>query len=112
MGHASITTTLDLYGHLHPGDMDRYAAQLGSAAELADPVKIRPSDGNGAARGERQGDDLGEQWRARRDSNPNLLIRSKIMVVQCCPLSTERAGSSAPGRRSDPAPSGLIQVRC
>jgi integrase len=25
MGHASITTTLDLYGHLYPGDMDRYA---------------------------------------------------------------------------------------
>ena len=25
MGHASITTTLDLYGHLYPGEMDRYA---------------------------------------------------------------------------------------
>ncbi len=25
MGHTSITTTLDLYGHLYPGDMDRYA---------------------------------------------------------------------------------------
>ena len=25
MGHASITTTLDLYGHLYPGDMDRHA---------------------------------------------------------------------------------------
>src|SRR5262249_40567003 len=23
MGHASITTTLDLYGHFYPGDMDR-----------------------------------------------------------------------------------------
>ena len=23
MGHASITTTLDLYGHLYPGEMDR-----------------------------------------------------------------------------------------
>jgi len=23
MGHASITTTLDLFGHLYPGDMDR-----------------------------------------------------------------------------------------
>ena len=28
MGHASITTTLDLYGHLYPGDMDRYADRL------------------------------------------------------------------------------------
>ena len=33
MGHASITTTLDLYGHLYPGDMDRYADRLDSAAE-------------------------------------------------------------------------------
>jgi hypothetical protein len=30
--HASITTTLDLYGHLYPGDMDRYAARLDEAA--------------------------------------------------------------------------------
>ena len=29
MGHASITTTLDLYGHLYPGEMDRYADRLG-----------------------------------------------------------------------------------
>jgi integrase len=33
MGHASITTTLDLHGHLYPGDMDRYADRLGDAAE-------------------------------------------------------------------------------
>ena len=33
MGHASITTTLDLYGHLYPGDMDRYADRLDDAAE-------------------------------------------------------------------------------
>jgi hypothetical protein len=39
MGHASITTTLDLYGHLYPGDMDRYADRLSDAAELADPAK-------------------------------------------------------------------------
>jgi site-specific recombinase XerC len=48
MGHASITTTLDLYGHLYPGDMDRYADRLGDAAEhaaeQADPARIRPDD--------------------------------------------------------------------
>jgi hypothetical protein len=44
MGHASITTTLDLYGHLYPGEMDRYADRLGDAAEDADPAKIRPDD--------------------------------------------------------------------
>src|SRR5262249_38640000 len=46
MGHASITTTLDLYGHLYPGDMDRYADRLGEAAERADPARIRPNDGD------------------------------------------------------------------
>ena len=42
MGHASITTTLDLY--LYPGDMDRYADRLGSAAEDAGTARIRPHD--------------------------------------------------------------------
>ena len=48
MGHASITTTLDLYGHLYPGDMDRYADRLNSAAEDAaqdtDAARMRPDD--------------------------------------------------------------------
>jgi integrase len=46
MGHASITTTLDLYGHLYPGEMDRYVDRLDSAAGDADKAKIRPDDGN------------------------------------------------------------------
>lgn len=48
MGHASITTTLDLYGHLYPGDMDRYADRLDSAADeaadQADKAKISPDE--------------------------------------------------------------------
>jgi integrase len=28
LGHASITSTLDLYGHLYPGDMDRQPTAL------------------------------------------------------------------------------------
>jgi integrase len=47
MEHASITTTLDLYGHLYPGEMDRYAARLDEAAgeaEDADVAKMRPDD--------------------------------------------------------------------
>jgi integrase len=35
MGHASITTTLDLYGHLYPADMDLWADRLDAAAEAA-----------------------------------------------------------------------------
>jgi site-specific recombinase XerC len=44
LGHASITTTLDLYGHLYPGDMDRYADRLDSAADEASKSKIRPDE--------------------------------------------------------------------
>jgi integrase len=44
MGHASITTTLDLYGHLYPGDMDRYADRLDSAADQAGKSKISPDE--------------------------------------------------------------------
>jgi integrase len=46
LGHASITTTLDLYGHLYPGEMDRYADRLDSAAGDAGKAKIRPDDDN------------------------------------------------------------------
>jgi hypothetical protein len=41
MGHASITTALDLYGHLYPGEMDRYADRLDSAASDPGEAKIR-----------------------------------------------------------------------
>lgn len=47
LGHASITTTLDLYGHLYPGDMDKYADRLDDAASAAtdtDTAKIRPEN--------------------------------------------------------------------
>jgi integrase len=47
MGHASITTTLDLYGHLYPGDMDRYADRLDSAADEAGKAKTRPDGDKG-----------------------------------------------------------------
>ena len=49
MGHASITTTLDLYGHLYPGEMDRYADRLDEAAGDADAAKMRPDEENGAS---------------------------------------------------------------
>jgi integrase len=48
MGHASITTTLDLYGHLYPGEMDRYADRPDEAAGMSDQAddaaKMRPDD--------------------------------------------------------------------
>jgi integrase len=47
MGHASITTTLDLYGHLYPGEMDRYADRLDDAAGITDAAKMRPDEEDG-----------------------------------------------------------------
>ena len=44
LGHASITTTLDLYGHLYPGDMDKYADRLDDAATNDDAAEMRPDD--------------------------------------------------------------------
>ena len=41
---STITTTLDLYGHLYPGEMDRYAARLDDATGDADAAKMRPDD--------------------------------------------------------------------
>jgi integrase len=70
MGHASITTTLDLYGHLYPGDMDRYADLLGEAAEAVDPAKSGQRIPAAAQTRAGQRDELGRVWRARRDSNP------------------------------------------
>jgi integrase len=70
LGHASITTTLDLYGHLYPGEMDRYAARLDDAAGEADAAKMRPNDEDADPDEEAQRLDLRRVWRARRDSNP------------------------------------------
>ncbi len=39
MGHASIATTLDLYGHLYPGEMDRYADRLNQAVTNGDAAQ-------------------------------------------------------------------------
>ena len=46
MVHASITTTLDLYVHHYPGDMDRYADRLDSASTALRRSQIRPDDEN------------------------------------------------------------------
>ena len=44
------SATLDLYGHLYPGDMDKYADRLDDAATDAGTAKIRPEDeGDGPA---------------------------------------------------------------
>jgi hypothetical protein len=43
-GQALEPARLDLYGHLYPGDMDRYADRLDSAADEARKAKTRPDD--------------------------------------------------------------------
>ncbi len=87
MGHASITTTLDLYGHLYPGDMDRYADRLGDAAELADPARIRPDDEDDDPAATGQYLTWGNGGALGGTRTPNLLIRSQMLY----PLSYERS---------------------
>ena len=37
-------SALDLYGHLYPGEMDRYADRLDQGAADADAARMRPDD--------------------------------------------------------------------
>ena len=57
MGHASSTTTLDLYGHLCPGEMDRYADLDNEAAGMSDAAKMRPDDDPDEPRSEHEHED-------------------------------------------------------
>ena len=47
LGHASIMITKDVYGHLYPGEMDRYADRLNEAAGMTDAAKTRPDGTDG-----------------------------------------------------------------
>ena len=76
LGHASMTTTLDLYGHLYPGDMGRYADRLEDAAEAADPAKIRQVSQTTTLAQRTQGGELGYVSALGGTRTPNLLIRS------------------------------------
>lgn len=51
MGHASITVTLDLYGHLMPGSEDEVGALLDAylARSLASTRERFPAEDGGAA---------------------------------------------------------------
>ena len=80
MGHASITTTLDLYGHLyvhHTCIRQRWTAMLtGSTRQPECPMRpmMRPKYGQMTTKTIRTRNDqrvcLGKHERARRDSNP------------------------------------------
>jgi hypothetical protein len=66
---SSITTTLDLYGHLYPGEMDRYTDPLDEAAGDADAPKCGQMRRMTLRARARNAADLERRWRARRDSN-------------------------------------------
>ena len=44
LGHGSIAITLDLYGHLYPDEMDRWADRLGEIAEQMWPERGQSDD--------------------------------------------------------------------
>jgi hypothetical protein len=58
---------LDLYGHLYPGEMDRYADRLNEAAGMSDAAKMRPAPPSNQARS--IDSLLSRRWRRIR-SNP------------------------------------------
>jgi hypothetical protein len=78
MGQASITTTLDLYGHLYPGDMDRYADRLDSAADEARKAKISP---DGPGRAEQLILAIGAGQRLAQDRMRSMPVRARVKVT-------------------------------
>ena len=86
MGHASITTTLDLYGHLYPGEMDRYADRLDTRPRMADAARIRPDEPDEDRPGGGSVLTCGNSGALGGTRTPNLLIRSQMLY----PLSYER----------------------
>ena len=83
LGHASIAITKDLYGHLVEGDK-RAAAESMSGVLFGTRTRGRGSQRGSRARKKSPPAD-GEgllSWRARRDSNPQSMIRSKLRLVQ------------------------------
>ena len=44
LGHKDARLVLQRYGHLYPGEMDRYADRLDEAAVITDTAKMRPAD--------------------------------------------------------------------
>jgi hypothetical protein len=99
MGHASITTTLDLYGHLYPGGMNRYADRLDSAADEASkskmgPDETRPSHPRRSGPGS-SGNDVGFRWLlvlSGRGVATSLVVLSLTAAGSC-----ERAAGSRTG---------------
>jgi hypothetical protein len=71
LGHASITITKDVYGHLVEGDK-RSAAESMSRALFAAPAVPDGSQvgSQRSALGQSGGTKGAVTWRARRDSNP------------------------------------------
>ena len=47
LGHGSVAITLDLYGHLYPDEMDRWADRLGEIAERMWPECGQTDDHSG-----------------------------------------------------------------
>ena len=114
--HASITTTLDLYGHLYPGEMDRYADRLDEAARQGDAAKMRPDKGHRRNRsGEVRVLSWGNSGALGGTRTPNLLIRRsvpRVRPVRQNPYSQVRILPGVWHRRHSPVPSGQSVRNC
>jgi hypothetical protein len=90
MGHASITTTLDLYGHLYPGDIGRYADRLDTAIGAAIGAASTGQNQAKRDRRRRSGRDVRSlTWELMGalggTRTPSLLIRSLAPAVHRVP---------------------------
>jgi len=102
LGHASITTTLDLYGHLYPGDMDKYADRLDdAAADATGKAKTRPEDERRPGRIMTGPSTCGNCGALGGTRTPNLLIR-RCMCLGCCSRLLYAPSCPSEGRRSWP----------
>ena len=74
LGHASIVTTLQVYGHLLPGIDEQVAARLNDAVNEALVPQVFPEQGSSTDPSPDVGGDMGDVLRfpgwARRDLNP------------------------------------------
>ena len=92
MGHKSIQVTIDVYGHLIPGENVEWIDALDAV-----PGKVAGTDAN---RTQTQGSQSGEAfseivqgkeseeviWLPPRDSNPDMLIQSHVSEAGAIPV--------------------------
>src|SRR5215467_3296448 len=77
MGHRSIQVTIDIYGHLIPGDIVSWIDALDREPETTSATSAHPAHTQDGVENEMLVTDS-EDWLPPRDSNPDMLIQSQL----------------------------------